>query len=122
MVTTCDEQVNILRHLLFNVLNIDRNDTEHAVIKRLEQNNIKTIADFEALDEPDINQLTYNKINATTTTEECLLIPVGHRANLCWLRKYVKLITSQYHESHNAYPPITHWQTLNWDVFQVYKS
>ena len=108
MVTTRDEQVNILRHLLFNVLNIDRTDTEHSVIKSLEQNDIKTIADFEVLDEPDINQLTFNKINATTNKEECLLIPVGLRANLRWLRKYVKLITAQYHESHNAYPPITH--------------
>ena len=108
MVTTRDEQVFFLRHLLFNVLNIDRTDTEHSVIKSLAQNDIKTIADFEALDEPEINQLTYTKINATTNTEEVHLIPVGHKANLRWLRKYVKLIIAQYHESHNAYPPITH--------------
>ena len=122
MVTTCNDQVNILRHLLYNVLNIDRNDIDHAVLVCFEENDLDTIADFEGLDVADINQLTYNKLNTTTNKDECLLLPVGYRANLRHLRKYVKLIIAQYHESHNAYPPITHWQTLNWDIFQVYKS
>ena len=122
MVTTRDERVNILRHLLFNVLDIDRNDTDHAVIKCFDENNLKTIADFEVLDEADIDQLTYTRLNTTTNTDECRLIPVGHRANLRHLRKYAKLIIAQYHESNNSYPPITHWRTLNWDMFQVYKS
>ena len=96
MVTTCDEQVNILRHLVFNVLKNDKTETEHSVIKSLAQNDIKTIADFEALDEPEINQLTYTKTDATTNTEVVQLIPVGHKANLRWLRKYIKLIIAQY--------------------------
>ena len=70
MVTTFEEQVNILKHLLFNVLSFDEADTEHPVVQSLAQNDIKTIADFEALNEPEINQLTYTKINATTNTEE----------------------------------------------------
>ena len=122
MVTTCDDQVNILRHLLYNVLNIDRNSANHAVIVCFDGNDLKTIADFKALDEADIDQLTYNKLNTTTNKDKCLLLPVGYRANLRHLQKYVKLITDQYHESHNTYPPISHWQTLTWDMFQVYKS
>ena len=46
MVTTRDDQVNILRHLLYNVVGIDRNDTDHPVTVCFEENTLKSIADF----------------------------------------------------------------------------
>ena len=109
MVTTRDEQVNILKHLLFNVLSFDENDTEHPVVKSLTENDIKTVSDFEGLEETEINQLMYTKTDAATNTSTSELIPVGHKANLRWLRKYIKLIIAQYDESHNIYPPLAHW-------------
>ena len=118
MVTTHEQQVNILKHLLFNVLSFDEADTEHPVVKSLRQNDIKTVSDFEALQKTEINQLTYTKTDAATNTSTVELIPVGHKANLCWLRKYIKLIITQYDESHNTFPPLTHWQTLNWDIVE----
>ena len=122
MVSTRDEQVNILKHLLFNVLSFDENDTEHPVVKSLTENDIKTVSDFEGLEETEINQLMYTKTDAATNTSTSELIPVGHKANLRWLRKYIKLITAQYDESHNIYPPLAHWQTLNCDLFMVFKA
>ena len=71
MVTTRDEQVNILKHLLFNVLGFDENDTEHPVVKSLTENDIKTVSDFEALEETEINQLMYTKTDAATNTYSC---------------------------------------------------
>ena len=65
MPITRDDQTNILRHLLYNVLNIGRNNVDHAILVCFEENKIKTIADFEGLEVANVDQLTYTKFNAT---------------------------------------------------------
>ena len=96
MPTTHDDQVNILKHLLHGVLNIDKQDTDHAILKCFRENDIKNIEVFEGLEINDIDQLTYTKLDATTNQSNIVFIPVGHRGNLCHLLRYVKLITAQH--------------------------
>ena len=122
MPTTRDDQIKILQHLLYEVLNIDPADTDHAVLKCFKENDITNIDHFEGLTVLDIDGLTYTKIDPNTNQDNTIFIPVGHRGNLRHLQRYVKLITAQYYESHNTYPPLSHWKTLTWEMFQVYKA
>ena len=119
MPTTRDDQVKILKHLLCNVLNIDSADTDHAVLKCFKENDITNIDHFEGLSIMDIDGLTYTKINPATNAENTIFIPVGHRGNLRHLLRYVKLVAAQYNESNNAYPPLSHWKTLTWEMGDV---
>ena len=122
MPTTRDDQVKILQHLLHTVLNIDPADTDHAVLRCFKENDITNIDHFEGLSIMDIDGLTYTKLNPDTNQNNTIFIPVGHRGNLRHLLRYVKLVAAQYNESNNAYPPLSHWKTLTWEMFQLYKA
>ena len=108
MPITRDDQTNILRHLLYNVLNIDKKESAFAIIQCFTDNDIKNIDDFEALEIKDVDGLTYTKTDTTTNASNIVFLPVGHRGNLCHLLRYVKLIAAQYNKSNNAYPPLSH--------------
>ena len=120
MVLTRTEKTEILQHLLNTVLDIDP-DAKHPIRISFSDHQIDTIDDFESLEIDDINALTYTKF-ANDKTVKVLPLPPGSRGNLRHLLKYVRLVIVQYNDSNNMYPPTTHWKSLTWDAFQIYKA
>ena len=120
MVLIRREKIEILEHLLNSVLDIDT-DAKHPIRISFRDHLIDTIDDFESLEIDDVSALTYTKI-ANDKTVKVLQLPPGSRGNLRHLLKYVRLVIVQYNDSNNMYPPTTHWKSLTWDVFQIYKA
>ena len=121
--TTRQETESILNHLIDTVLNIP-NEENHLLRISLKENGIKDIDDLKVLSPDDITNLTYTYTDDDDPTISIVKpLPLGHRGNIKYLIKYVKLIVAQYGSDHQgAYPRLAHWQTLTWEQFQVYKA
>ena len=120
MVLTRSEKTEILQHLLTTVLDIDP-DAKHPIRISFSEHQIETIDDFESLEIEDVNALTYTKTYSDKSTKD-ILLPPGSRGNLRHLLRYVRLVIVQYNDSNYTYPPATHWKSLTWDAFQIYKA
>ena len=120
MVTTRQESIDILHHLLTHVIRVPEEDA-HPIRNCLQNMLIQTVDDFDSLEADDIDSLLYIKTLDDKSTK-AVPLPPGFRGGLKHLLRYIKLITYQYQTSNFNYPPLSHWQTLTWDTFQYYKS
>ena len=110
MVSVRTDRTKILTHLIHTVAGFG-SDSTHPVNVCFTENQISTIDDFESLEIDDIDALTYHKLNEDDGTASVERLPPGNLGNLRHLLRYVKLVTAQYFESNDAYPPNALWYT-----------
>ena len=80
MVTTRQEAIDILSHLITVVLGVGDNMT-HPIRICFIDNEVESIDDFDSLEIDIIDALSYTKTFDDNTTK-ALALPLGHRGNL----------------------------------------
>ena len=111
-----------MKHLLFTVLDYP-NDTNHPVVSAFCDAQISNVDNFDLLDNATIKLLTYKeKDNKNPSQYTVKQLPISMKANLVYASRYVQLIVVEHEVRHGTYPPLSHFKTLTWESFNLYKS